>query len=164
MLILQGLRLGRCTDLYKNPKPTVDIATIDGKRVILVKRGRDPFKGSWVLPGGFIEYGETVEDAARREMFEETGVQVELVDILGAYSNPARDPRSHHISTVFIARPLKGDLRAGDDADDAVWRDLDSIKHGDLAFDHDQIVSDLKRWLKSQGTYWSTKSHEKGND
>jgi ADP-ribose pyrophosphatase YjhB (NUDIX family) len=150
--------------LFKNPKPTVDIAATDGKRVILVKRARNPFKGSWVLPGGFIEYGETVEDAAIREMLEETGIQVELIEVLGVYSIPTRDPRGHQISTVFVGRPLSNELKAGDDAEDAVWRDLDSIKHGDLAFDHDQIVSDLKIWLKSKGTYWSTKSSGKGKD
>ncbi|MHA1934161.1 MAG: NUDIX domain-containing protein [Candidatus Thorarchaeota archaeon] len=150
--------------MHKNPKPTVDIAATDGKRVILVKRGRDPFKGSWVLPGGFIEYGETVEDAARREMLEETGIQVELIDVLGVYSDPNRDPRGHQISIVFVGRPLSSELNASDDAEDAMWRDLDSMKPGDLAFDHDQVVSDLKRWLKSQGTYWSKKSREKSND
>ena len=150
MLISRELRLGRCTDLFKNPKPTVDIAATDGKRVVLVKRGRDPFKGSWVLPGGFVEYGETVEDAARREMLEETGIQVELIDVLGVYSEPNRDPRGHQISTVFVGRPLSNELKAGDDAEEAAWRDLDSIKHGDLAFDHDQIVSDLQNMSKKK--------------
>ena len=144
--------------MYKNPKPTVDIIITDGKRVVLVKRGREPFRGKWVLPGGFIDYGETTENAAVREALEETGMTIELTSLLGIYSSPDRDPRSHHISTVFIARPISGHPEGGDDAEAAKWHDLDELKPGDLAFDHDLIILDFREWLKDNSkTFWSTK-------
>lgn len=144
--------------MYKNPKPTVDIITTDGKRVILVKRGREPFKGEWVFPGGFVDYGETVENAALREMVEETGVKVKLETILGVYSDPDRDPRGQNVSTVFVATVLEGEPVGGDDADEAKWFDIDSIGPEDLAFDHGLILTDLKEWLLDKtGTFWSTR-------
>lgn len=144
--------------MYRNPAPTVDIAITDGKRIVVVKRGREPFKGKWVLPGGFIEYGETAEDAAVREAFEETGMKVKLTNILGVYSAPDRDPRGHHMSVVFVATEFSGEPKGGDDAAEATWHDLDSLRTGELAFDHDMIVDDLKHYLEGhKGTYWSTK-------
>lgn len=144
--------------MYKNPAPTVDIAITDGKRIVVVKRGREPFKGKWVLPGGFIEYGETAENAAVREAFEETGMKVKLTSILGVYSAPDRDPRGHHISIVFVATALNGEPIGGDDAAEAAWHDLGSLRTGDLAFDHDVIVDDLRRYLEDhKETFWSTK-------
>lgn len=143
---------------YKNPKPTIDVVITDGKRVILVKRGRDPFKGSWVFPGGFVDYGETVEDATVREAKEETGVEIELETILGVYSAPDRDPRSHHVNVVFIGRVISGEPVGGDDADEAKWFDISSIVPEDLAFDHGLILTDLKEWLLDRtSTFWSTK-------
>ncbi|MHA1959664.1 MAG: NUDIX domain-containing protein [Candidatus Thorarchaeota archaeon] len=143
--------------MYRNPKPTIDVVVTDGKRVILVKRAREPFKGEWVFPGGFVEYDETVEDAAIREVLEETGVTVELQEILGVYSAPDRDPREHHVNVVFVGKPIEGEPRGGDDAAEAEWRKISSLKSGDLAFDHDLIATDLKRWLEVRGTYWSSK-------
>jgi 8-oxo-dGTP diphosphatase len=144
--------------MYKNPAPTVDIAITDGKRIVVVKRGREPFKGKWALPGGFVEYGETVEDAAAREALEETGIEVRLMSILGVYSAPDRDPRNHHISIVFVATALNGEPKGGDDAADATWRNLDSLRIGDLAFDHDMIIDDLRHYLEDRKeTFWSTK-------
>ncbi|MFW9919979.1 MAG: NUDIX domain-containing protein, partial [Candidatus Thorarchaeota archaeon] len=124
---------------------------------VLVKRGRDPFKGKWVFPGGFIDYGEPAEHAAVREAMEETGMEVEITGVLGVYSAPDRDPRSHHVNIVFLSRPLTGDPQGGDDADDAKWHNLEDLKPGDLAFDHDLIAADLKCWLKDNTkTFWST--------
>ncbi|UCE10209.1 MAG: NUDIX hydrolase [Candidatus Thorarchaeota archaeon] len=143
--------------MYRNPKPTIDVAVTDGKRVILVKRAKEPFKGKWVFPGGFVDYNETVEDAAVREVLEETGVRVELQEILGVYSAPDRDPREHHVNVVFVAKPIEGEPQGGDDAAEAEWRNLSSLGQGDLGFDHDLIVTDLKLWLKQKGTYWSSK-------
>ncbi|MHA1577706.1 MAG: NUDIX domain-containing protein [Candidatus Thorarchaeota archaeon] len=143
---------------YRNPKPTIDVVVTDGNRVILVKRGRDPFKGSWVFPGGYVDYDETVEDAAVREVLEETGVEIELQTILGVYSAPDRDPRSHHVNVVFIGRAIKGEPIGGDDADEAKWVEIDNIVPGDLAFDHGLILTDLKEWLLDRtNTFWSTK-------
>lgn len=150
-------RQGRCIRLYKNPKPTVDIAITDGKRVVLVKRKNDPFKGRWTLPGGFVDYRETVEAAAIREAEEETTIKVELQAILGVYSDPDRDPRGHNITTVFVAKPSEGTPRGSDDAAEAEWRSINSLQPGDLAFDHDLILSDLKSWLTQKSSFWSTK-------
>ena len=94
--------------MHKNPKPTIDVIVTDGDRIILVKRGKEPFKGQWAFPGGFVEYGERVEEAAKRELLEETGVVADIQSILGVYSKPDRDPRTHIISTVFIAQYIRG--------------------------------------------------------
>lgn len=147
--------------MYKNPKPTVDIAVTDGKRVVLIKRGREPFKGHWVFPGGFVDYGETVEDAAIREVMEETGLKITLETILGVYSDPDRDPRGHNVSVAFIGRVIEGvggdQPVGGDDAADAIWRNIDTIEPGELAFDHGLILADLKEWLgDNTRTFWST--------
>lgn len=132
------------TPKYKNPLPTVDvIIEIDGKYV-LVKR-RNPPEG-WALPGGFVDYGESVEEAARRETLEETGLELEELRQFGVFSDPSRDPRQHTITTVFSARG-RGSVRAGDDAAEAAL-----FAPGDLpaqiAFDHLQI---LEQYFRSRG-------------
>lgn len=143
--------------MYRNPKPTIDVVVYRDNKVLLVKRGRKPFKGRWVFPGGFVEYGETVEEASVREVKEETGVDVRLAEILGVYSAPDRDPREHHVNVVFIGEYIAGDARGGDDAEEAEWRDINSIAPDELAFDHGLVLTDFKRWLKEGRTYWSTK-------
>ncbi|MFW9863491.1 MAG: NUDIX domain-containing protein [Candidatus Thorarchaeota archaeon] len=143
--------------MYRNPSPAVDVAVVDGGMLLLVKRGRDPYKDSWALPGGFVEYGETVEEAAAREVLEETGLRVTLEAILGVYSDPRRDPRGHTITTVFLARPVAGEPVGGDDAAEASWVSLESLEAKTLAFDHSKIVEDLMRWLQHNSTFWSSK-------
>ena len=86
--------------MYRNPTPTVDIVILKENDLLLIRRGREPFRGKWALPGGFIEYGETAEEAAVREAAEETGLTVELEGILGVYSDPNRDPRKHILTAV----------------------------------------------------------------
>ena len=88
---------------YKNPVPAVDAIIQMDTQILLVKRKNEPFRGYMAIPGGFVNEGETVEDAAKREVREETSLDIELVDILGVYSDPKRDPRGHIMSTVFIA-------------------------------------------------------------
>lgn len=110
-------------------------------RVLLVQRRHPPFAGSWALPGGFVEPGEQVADAAPRELLEETGVRVERLQLLGVYDTPGRDPRGWTVSVVYLAqledeRPAKG----ADDAQDARWFAVDSLPQ--LAFDHAMIVAD----------------------
>lgn len=146
--------------MYKNPKSTVDVGVLDRERIVLIKRRREPYKRKWALPGGFVEYGETVEQAAVREVFEETSMRVELEAILGVYSDPDRDPRGHTITTVFIARPKGGEPSGRDDAEAASWVDLESIDTDDLAFDHGLIVRDLRMWLDQNSTFWSTKGRQ----
>ena len=102
----------------KNPLLTVDTVIIQNKSVVLVMRKNPPFKGSWALPGGFVEYGETVEMAAIRETKEETGLDIELDGIVGVYSDPQRDPRGHIISICFLGNKIGGELVADTDAAD----------------------------------------------
>jgi len=123
---------------YRNPVPTVDIIIEVEKGVVLIKR-RNPPPG-WAIPGGFVDYGETVENAAVREAKEETGLDVELTRLLGVYSDPERDPRGHTISTVFVAS-ASGPPVAGDDAADARIFTKNSLPP-DIAFDHRKILGD----------------------
>jgi 8-oxo-dGTP diphosphatase len=120
------------------PLPTVDAIIEVAGGVVLVRR-RNPPPG-WALPGGFVEYGETVETAATREAREETGLAVDLVELFHVYSDPNRDPRRHTISTVFIGR-AEGSPVAGDDAADARVFAQDALPM-ELAFDHAQILAD----------------------
>lgn len=129
---------------YKNPLPTVDIIIELGNGIVLIERRNEP-KG-WALPGGFVDYGETLEDAAIREALEETSLSITELRLHGCYSDPARDSRRHTISTVFIAKG-EGLPKAGDDAAGiAVFR-KDSIPSG-LCFDHDRII---KEYLEKSG-------------
>ena len=128
---------------YRNPSPTVDIIIEiedDHGRpgIILIKR-RDPPPG-WALPGGFVDYGESLEQAAVREAREETSLDVTLRYQMHSYSDPARDPRKHTITTVFVAT-AQGTPRAQDDALELEIVDPVSIERP-LAFDHKQIIAD----------------------
>jgi 8-oxo-dGTP diphosphatase len=134
--------------LFTNPTLTTDgIVLVDG-RILLVRRGQEPGKGQYALPGGFAEYGERAEECVVREVLEETGLHTEVLDLVGVYSDPARDPRGHLVSLVFFLRPIGGELRAGDDAESAALFDLSSLP--ELAFDHSRIIDDFRRW-RSRG-------------
>ncbi|WP_273846381.1 NUDIX hydrolase [Rubrobacter calidifluminis] len=125
----------------ETPKLTVDVVIPDRDgRVVLIRRANEPFRGRWALPGGFVDVGETVEQAARREVREETGLEVELERLVGVYSEPARDPRGHNVSVAFLAHPV-GDAgpRGSDDASEALLLDPAVVE---LAFDHDRIIRD----------------------
>lgn len=128
---------------FRNPTLTADgIVVMDG-RIVLVRRGREPGKGRYALPGGFVEYGEKVEDCAVREVQEETGLRTEPLGLVGVYSDPRRDPRGHIVSAVFHLQVVGGELRAGDDADGVSLFDLASLP--ELAFDHARIIADHLR-------------------
>jgi mutator protein MutT len=144
---------------YKNPTPTVDAIIQDkDNRILLIKRKNDPFKDHLALPGGFVDYGETVEDSIKREIKEETSLTIEPIEILGVYSNPKRDPRGHIMSTVFICLNLEDNpAKAGDDAKQLCWIDLEYVSSNQLAFDHNIIIDDYKHWRKNNSTYWSNK-------
>jgi 8-oxo-dGTP diphosphatase len=138
---------------YRNPIPTVDviieIRDARGRNGIVLIERKNPPPG-WALPGGFVDYGESLESAAVREAFEETSLRVRLIEQLGTYSDPARDPRKHTISTVFIAR-AQGTPVAGDDAANVgifTSKDIDFL----LAFDHGLILKD----------YFARKKRKKG--
>ncbi|HEX16969.1 MAG TPA: NUDIX hydrolase [Thermoplasmatales archaeon] len=130
---------------YKSPKLTVDGIVFREGKVVLIKRKREPFKGRWALPGGFVNYGERVEDAVIREVKEETGLDTEIERLFGVYSDPNRDPRGHTVSVVYILREVGGELRGGDDASSAGYFPIDDLP--ELAFDHSQILSDFRRSL-----------------
>ena len=127
---------------YRNPVPTVDVViSIPGQGVVLIKRENPP--PGWALPGGFVDYGETVERAAVREAFEETNLEVTLTGLLGVYSDPKRDPRMHTMSVVYTAEPADPKaLNAGDDAAEAKIFPLDELPER-LAFDHEKILGDF---------------------
>jgi 8-oxo-dGTP diphosphatase len=134
---------------YRNPLPTTDaiIAGPDG-RIVLILRKNEP-KG-WAIPGGFVDYGEEVGAACRREAKEETGLTVELVAQLFTYSDPRRDPRKHTMSTVYACRVKAGaEPKADDDAADARWFEESAIPWDDLCFDHAEVLRDYFRWIRT---------------
>lgn len=119
-----------------------DIVISDGDRVVLIERGQAPFEGMWCLPGGHVEQGEQVRDAAVREAREETGLDIELERVLGIYDAPGRDPRGPVISVAYIASPVGGDLDADTDAAAAAWVDLADLPE-EMGFDHAEILDDF---------------------
>ena len=133
---------GQRVKQYRNPLPTVDIIIELPEGIVLIERKNEPF--GWAIPGGFVDYGETLESAARRESLEETSLTVTDLRLLGCYSDPARDTRSHNISTVYVARAA-GTPKAGDDAAGLAVFPIHSLPQP-LCFDHEKILSDyLKR-------------------
>jgi len=129
----------------KSPKLTVDGIVIENKRILIIKRKNQPFKGKWALPGGFVEYGEKTEEAVIREVFEETGLKTKIKNLVGVYSDPNRDPRGHTISVVYLLDIYKGNIQSGDDASEARFFNLKNLPS--LSFDHDRI---LKNFLRSE--------------
>jgi ADP-ribose pyrophosphatase YjhB (NUDIX family) len=123
---------------HRNPVPTVDVIIECDRGIVLIKRKNPP--PGWALPGGFVEYGESLECAAVREAKEETGLDVELIRQFHTYSDPSRDPRRHTITTVYIGK-AQGMPRAGDDAKEAMVFGRDDLP-GPIAFDHEKILDD----------------------
>jgi ADP-ribose pyrophosphatase YjhB (NUDIX family) len=131
--------------LARGPLPTVDIIIEVGKKIVLIRRKHPP--AGWAIPGGFIDRGEKAEEAAIREAREETGLSVTLTALLGVYSDPARDPRRHTISTVYVAT-AEGTPKGGDDASEARLFGVRSLPTP-LAFDHAQILGDYFRFRRT---------------
>jgi 8-oxo-dGTP diphosphatase len=123
---------------YRNPVPTVDIIIEINGGIVLIERVNPPY--GWALPGGFVDYGESLEHAAIREAKEETSLDIELTEQFHSYSDPSRDPRQHTITTVFIAK-ADGNPKAADDAKNIrIFKENEFPKT--LAFDHAKIISD----------------------
>ena len=131
---------------HRNPLPTVDIIIAVQGGIVLIERDNPPF--GWAIPGGFVDYGESVEDCAVREAREETGLEVRLKDLLYVYSRPDRDPRHHTVTTVFIAS-AKGRPVAADDARNAGVFTVDRLP-APLCFDHGQILEDYFRYSSGE--------------
>ena len=138
--------------LFQNPVPTVDIIIEIRNEIVLVERANPPL--GWAIPGRFVDYGESLEHAVRREALEETGLRVELLCQFHTYSDPSRDSRQHNISTLFIAK-ANGTLKPGSDAKQAlVFTSLPEP----LVFDHSEILEDYFQWLqKSRSNIIKTK-------
>lgn len=155
------------TRSYEKPSLTADIAVItkSNPRILLIRRGGHPFLGKRALPGGFANKNEAIEDTARRELEEETGIKANDMKLIGVYSKPGRDPRGWVASAAFLFITDKAIAKAGDDARDAAWFEIKkednkvilsssneaieiSFKDNkaepcpDLAFDHNQIIID----------------------
>jgi 8-oxo-dGTP diphosphatase len=130
--------------MHKQPALAADCVVFDRTgRLLLIRRKNPPFQGQYALPGGFVDYGERMEDAALRELREETGLEGKIVRLLGVYSRPDRDPRGHCVSAVYLVDAGDQQPVAGDDAASAEFvADFRSLT---LAFDHNEIVADALR-------------------
>lgn len=139
---------------YPRPAVTVDVILLDetaGQRtVLLIQRRNDPFKGSWALPGGFVDEHEALVDAARRELEEETSLEVLHLIQFRAYGDPGRDPRGHTVSIVFIGFVEAGSMlaRAKDDAQDVNWFPVDELPV--MAFDHRNIILEAMQFVEER--------------
>ena len=132
------------TYTYDYPRPAVTADSVvfcnglDGLSVLLIERANDPFKGCWAFPGGFMDMEENAEDCAKRELKEETGMEVRSLEYLGTFSEVNRDPRGRTITIAYYAVVEKSDVIGADDASQARWFPIDSIPS--LAFDHEEIL------------------------
>ncbi|MBQ7457414.1 MAG: NUDIX hydrolase [Desulfovibrio sp.] len=134
---------------FRNPTPAADVIIYEPSLGIVVIERKNTPKG-YAIPGGFIEEGEWAEEAAVREMREETGLEVELLGLLGLYSNPDRDPRFHTMTAVYVGKPKDAkQLQAGDDAKHAAFYPLESLPKP-LVFDHEQVVHDFSDYLSGK--------------
>ncbi len=152
------VKKGKYTYTWPRPMVSVDAAVFsfvkDKARLLLIKRGNEPFKGKWALPGGFVDIDEELETAASRELAEETGLAGVALEQLRAFGTPGRDPRGRQIAIVFMGITAgQKRIKASDDAANARWFDIEKLPK-DLAFDHNEVIkfaiSKLKRKRKYQ--------------
>lgn len=128
----------------KTPALAVDAIVVKNGKILLIRRANEPFKGKWALVGGFVEYGETTENAVKREVEEETGMKVEVKELLGVYSEPKRDPRGHVVSICYIVESKSNEIKINEEVKEARFFSLEEIKSMELAFDHAKIIRDYE--------------------
>ncbi|MER3447993.1 MAG: DNA mismatch repair protein MutT [Candidatus Dadabacteria bacterium] len=122
---------------------TVDPIILTNNGVVLVKRSFDPYKDHWALPGGMVEYGETIEAAVVREAKEETGLDIKIEKLVGVYSDPNRDPRGHFVSVCFLCVPVGSELATSVETKEVRIFSKEEIESIKLAFDHQKILKDI---------------------
>ncbi|RLF11110.1 MAG: NUDIX hydrolase [Thermoprotei archaeon] len=129
----------KASERPRRPLLAVDAVVLTKRgSIVLVKRRKPPYQGHWALPGGFVEYGETVEQAVVREVKEETGLEVEVKGLIGVYSKPDRDPRGHVVSVAFLTLEVGGQLRGSEETEVSEFKEPPE----QLAFDHKDILQD----------------------
>jgi 8-oxo-dGTP diphosphatase len=146
--------------IYDWPRPMVTVDTVvftfqnNRVKLLLVKRGNEPFKGKWAIPGGFIEIDEELEDAAARELQEETGLANVSLEQMHTFGRCGRDPRGRQITVVFMGIAAKGQnkVKGGDDASKAKWFDIENLPK-DMAFDHSEVAKFAVKRLKKKKVY-----------
>jgi 8-oxo-dGTP diphosphatase len=132
--------------IYDWPRPMVTVdaivfnTTAAKAKVLLIKRGNEPFKGQWAFPGGFVDMDEELKTAAARELEEETGLSGVDLSQFHTFGKPGRDPRGRNITVAFIGTTKKTEIKGGDDAADAQWFDIDALP-SDMAFDHNKVAA-----------------------
>ena len=128
---------------FPSPCLTVDGIILYKNKIVLIKRKNPPFKSYYALPGGFVNYGETVENAVIREVKEETGFETKIKNLFGVYSEPGRDPRGHTVTIVYELNVTAGKMKPGSDAKNVKLFSLNNLP--ELAFDHKKILKDFKK-------------------
>jgi len=136
--ILYTLRLIKS----RSPILAVDGIVSDGEKILLVRRAIPPFLGYWTLPGGHVEYGETVEEAIKREMREELGIEVKIKRLIGVYSDPKRDPRYHSVAVNFLLEPVSKDIRLNFEGSEFKFFSVKELPEK-IGYDHRKMIEDL---------------------
>jgi 8-oxo-dGTP diphosphatase len=126
--------------MKKQIRLTVDAVVIRNGKILLVKRLWEPFRSCWALPGGFVEYGETTEDACIRELVEETSVKGKIGGLIGVYSDPKRDPRGHTITVAYLVSWILGEGKPSEETKEVKWFSIKRLP--EIAFDHADIIKD----------------------
>lgn len=142
-------------EAHDAPKLQAPLLAVDGVvlvegKLVAVQRRYDPFRGQYSLPGGMVEYGETLEEAVVREVREETGLETKVISLVGVYSRPGRDPRGHVVSAVYELAVTGGTLSSGSDAAGVDLIDLDAPP--EMGFDHENIIADFRASRKAGRT------------
>jgi len=130
---------------FANRGNSIDAVIVRDGKILLVKRGREPYKGFWATPGGYIDWDESAEETVKREVKEETDLDVTSVKLFNAYTDPARHPKQT-MALAYIVQVKDDEPKAGDDADAVEWFDLDKLPES-MAFDHRKLIADAKKHL-----------------